>query len=46
MGDCKYCGQKAGFMRGKHKECESTYQGGRQRMVALVAEAASRSNFR
>ena len=45
MGDCKYCGQKAGFMRGKHKECESTYQGGRQRMVALVAEAASRSNF-
>ncbi len=45
MGDCKYCGQKAGFMRGKHKECESTYQAGRQRMVALVAQAASRSNF-
>ncbi len=45
MGDCRYCGQKAGFLRSKHKECESTYQAGRQRMVALVAQAAGRSNF-
>ena len=45
MGDCRFCGQKAGFLRGKHKECESIYQTGRRQMVALVAEAAGESNF-
>ncbi len=45
MGNCKYCGGKAGFLRGKHKECESNYQAGRQRMVALVAQAAGQSDF-
>ena len=45
MGDCRYCGQKAGFLRRSHKDCESTHRAGRQRMVALVAEAAGRSNF-
>ena len=45
MGDCRYCGRKAGFLRGKHKECESTYQAGRQQMVNLVADAAGQSNF-
>ena len=45
MGACRYCGRKAGFLRGKHKECESTYQVGRERMVALVADAAGRADF-
>ena len=45
MGDCRYCGQKAGFLRGKHKECESTHQAGRQQMVALVAQAAGQAHF-
>ena len=45
MGDCRYCGQKAGFLRSKHKDCEATRRAGRQRMVALVAQAAGRSNF-
>ena len=45
MGDCRYCGQKAGFLRRSHKDCESTHRAGRQRMVALVAQAAGRSNF-
>ncbi len=45
MGDCRYCGQKAGFLRGKHKECESAHQVGRQQMVALVADSASRADF-
>lgn len=45
MGNCRYCGGKAGFMRGKHKECESAHQAGRQRMVALVARAAGRPGF-
>ena len=26
MGNCKYCGGKAGFLRGKHKNCEAAYQ--------------------
>ena len=25
MGDCKYCGKPAGFLRGKHEECEQKY---------------------
>ena len=45
MGNCKYCGGKAGFLRGKHKNCEAAYQAGRQQMVALVADAAGQSNF-
>ena len=45
MGSCKYCGGKAGFMRGQHKECESAHQTGRQRMVAMAAQAAGRPDF-
>ena len=45
MGGCRYCGQKAGFLRGKHKACETIYQSGRQRMVDLVAEAAGQPGF-
>ena len=45
MGNCKYCGGRAGFLRGKHKECESSYQAGRERMVALVVQTAGRPNF-
>lgn len=45
MGNCKYCGHRAGFMRGRHKECAATHYAGRQRMVALVAEAAGTSAF-
>ena len=45
MGICKYCGQKPGFFRRSHKDCDYTYQAGRQRMVTLVAQAAGRSDF-
>ena len=45
MGNCKYCGGKAGFMRRKHKECDTAYQTGRQQMVALVVEAAGKPDF-
>lgn len=45
MGDCKYCGGKAGWFRSSHKECDATYQAGRAQMVTLVAEAATRSDF-
>lgn len=45
MGNCKHCGGKAGFLRRKHKECDATYQTGRQQMVALVVEAAGTADF-
>ena len=45
MGNCKYCARKAGFLRRSHKDCDNSHRAGRQRMVALVAEAAGRSNF-
>ena len=45
MGNCKHCGDKAGFMRGKHRECETVHQTGRRRMLALVSEAAAGPDF-
>ena len=45
MGSCKYCGGKAGFLRRSHQDCDHAHKAGRQRMVALVADAAGRSNF-
>ncbi len=45
MGSCKHCGQKAGFLRRSHKDCDNTHQAGRQRMVAMVAQAAGQSHF-
>ncbi len=45
MGNCKYCCNKAGFMRSQHKECEKTHEAGWQRMVGLVAEAAGKPDF-
>ena len=45
MGNCKYCGQKAGFLRRSHKDCDDAHKAGRQRMVALVADAAGQSHF-
>lgn len=45
MGNCKYCGQKAGFLRRSHKDCDNAHQTGRQQMIALVADAAGESNF-
>ena len=32
MGNCKYCGQPAGFLRAKHAECEEQYQE-RERLI-------------
>ena len=45
MGRCKYCGNKAGLLRRSHKECDNAHRAGRQRMVALVADAAGQSDF-
>ena len=51
MGNCKYCGKPAGFLRGKHAECEEQHrqrelviQGGRQRITAEVLCAVKGSD--
>lgn len=50
MGNCKYCGKPAGFLRGKHAECEEKHQqrerliqGGRQRIAIEVLRAIKNS---
>lgn len=36
MGKCKYCGQKAGFLNSKHKECEEKYKKGKNDIICLI----------
>ena len=45
MGQCSYCGEKAGFFKSQHKACRSRYSYGFQQMVDMAAEAATRSDF-
>ena len=45
MGQCSYCGEKAGFFKNQHKACRSRYSYGFQQMVDMDAEAATRSDF-
>jgi hypothetical protein len=51
LGNCKYCGKPAGFLRSKHAECEEqnrqrelVIQGGRQRIAAEVLRAVTGSD--
>ena len=51
MGDCKYCGKPAGFLRRKHAECEEqnqqrerVIQEGRQRIAIEVLRAIKDSD--
>ena len=45
MGNCRHCGQKAGFLRRSHRECDHAHQAGRDRMVEMVVDAAGRPDF-
>jgi hypothetical protein len=46
LGDCKYCGKPAGFLRSKHAECERAVQEGQQRIGTKVLHAINGSeNF-
>lgn len=45
MGKCRHCGNKAGFLRRSHRDCDNAYRTGHQQMVALVANAAGQPNF-
>ncbi len=38
MGVCKYCGQAAGLLKNKHKECEARYNDNINKMVELTRE--------
>lgn len=53
MGNCKYCGKPAGFLRAKHPECEAEHfkresiiQSGRQSIIdAVLHSIKSSDNF-
>jgi hypothetical protein len=40
MAKCDLCGQEAGLLRKRHKECEARLQSGKSEIVALVARSA------
>ncbi len=40
MGVCIYCGQSAGFLRRKHRECEEKHHVGWEQMIQLSKNAA------
>lgn len=37
MSDCIYCGNPAGFLRKKHKDCEKIYQEGNNNLLKLIS---------
>lgn len=39
MGKCIYCGEKAGFLKKKHKECELKFQKGKSDYVEVIKSA-------
>jgi hypothetical protein len=45
VGNCKYCGDKAGFLRSKHGMCEVNYREGLRDMRALASRAAASTGF-
>ena len=45
MGDCVYCGRRAGFLRRKHRDCDDAHRQGAAEMAALAKDAASSGEF-
>lgn len=41
MGQCRYCGEDAGFLRGRHRECQRRIEQGWSQMVAMSQRAAA-----
>ncbi len=39
MGNCIYCGDKAGFLRSKHKECENKHLEGKKTISNLIRDS-------
>ncbi len=40
MSKCDLCGQDAGFLRKRHKECDARYKEGTNNITSLAREAA------
>ena len=40
MGECRYCGDDAGFLRNSHRECDDANRDGWQQMLSLSSESA------
>jgi len=36
MGNCKYCGTPAGFLKDHHKYCKEKYESGKNQIVSLI----------
>ena len=45
MGKCAYCGNDAGFLRGRHKACKETRDAGWNEMVETASRAAQGPDF-
>ena len=39
MGKCTFCGQKAGFLKTMHKECQTKYQDGKSQIIDKICNA-------
>ena len=42
MGDCRFCGEPAGFLRKQHRECADRNERGRESIKTLCVDAALR----
>lgn len=45
MGNCRYCGQNAGFLRRQHGQCRDLHATGVREMTQLAAQAAGSPSF-
>lgn len=39
MGKCTYCGEKAGFLKSKHKECVEKYNNGKLKIISEIRDS-------
>lgn len=44
MGNCIYCGQKAGFFKSKHKDCESNYFDSKKKIIENIHTAITKNS--
>ncbi|MCY4106160.1 MAG: hypothetical protein OXG02_05590 [Chloroflexi bacterium] len=45
MGDCKFCGKPAGFLRNEHKECKRRHERGKAEFIQQIAAAPDRGDL-
>jgi hypothetical protein len=44
MGNCTYCGLKAGFLKSKHAECESKFIESKKKIVLFITESITKDS--